>query len=110
MLSFIYTHTAAFVGVLQILPKDSDGTTTLTPAYSVAKCRTICCITNLLYAAMECTCKCDKCKEDLLRAEKVTLFLQAATYEAEHNANLTQAVKNYNKATELCVEVCACGC
>lgn len=110
VLSFEYTHSTAFVGVLQILPKDSDGETTLTPAYSIAPCKILCCITNLLYAAMECTCKCNKCKEDLLRAEKVYLLLQAATYEAEHNANLTQAVKNYNKASELCIEVCACGC
>jgi hypothetical protein len=109
VLSFVYTSETAFVGVIQILPKDQFDVI-LTPTYSVAECKILCCLTNLLYAAMECTCKCDKCKEDLLRAEKVYLFLNAARYEAEHNSNLTQAVKNYNKANELCVEVCACGC
>lgn len=107
--SFEYTNSTAFEGVLQILPKDANEET-LTPAYSVAPCKVTCCIGTLLYAAMECTCKCDQCKKDLLRAEKVFLFLQAATFEAEHNANLTQAEKNYNKASELCLEVCACGC
>jgi hypothetical protein len=108
-LSFIYTHTVAFVGVLQIIPQDAVGDA-LTPAYSVATCKISCCIAALLKEAIECTCACDQCKKDLLRAEKVQLFLQAAVYEAEHNANLTQAVNNYNKASELCIEVCACGC
>ena len=109
VLTFEYTHSVAFNGVLQILPKDADEET-LTPAYTVASCKINCCIGQLLYAAMECTCKCAKCKEDLLRAEKVYLFLNAAIFEAEHNANLQQALNNYNKASELCLEVCACGC
>lgn len=109
VLTFEYTHTISFNGVLQILPKDANEET-LTPAYSVATCKTNCCIGQLLYAAMECTCKCAKCKEDLIRAEKVYLFLNAAIFEAEHNANLQQALNNFNKASELCLEVCACGC
>lgn len=109
VLTFEYTHTSAFVGVLQILPKDAQEKT-LTPAYTIAACKVNCCIGQLLYAAMECTCKCAQCKEDLIRAEKVYLFLNAALFEAEHNANLTQALNNYNKASELCLEVCACGC
>ena len=109
VLTFEYTHSVAFNGVLQILPKDANEET-LTPAYTVASCKINCCIGQLLYAAMECTCKCAKCKEDLLRAEKVYLFLNAAIFEAEHNANLQQALNNYNKASELCLEVCACGC
>ena len=109
VLTFEYTHSVAFNGVLQILPKDANEET-LTPAYTIASCKINCCIGQLLYAAMECTCKCAKCKEDLLRAEKVYLFLNAAIFEAEHNANLQQALNNYNKASELCLEVCACGC
>ena len=109
VLTFEYTHSVAFNGVLQILPKDANEET-LTPAYTVASCKINCCIGQLLYAAIECTCKCAKCKEDLLRAEKVYLFLNAAIFEAEHNANLQQALNNYNKASELCLEVCACGC
>ena len=109
VLTFEYTHSVAFNGVLQILPNDANEET-LTPAYTVASCKINCCIGQLLYAAMECTCKCAKCKEDLLRAEKVYLFLNAAIFEAEHNANLQQALNNYNKASELCLEVCACGC
>jgi len=108
-LTFAYTHTAAFVGVLQIIPKDVSGDA-LTSAYSVATCKISCCIAALLKEAIECTCACDQCKKDLLRAEKVQLFLQSAIYEAEHNANLTQSVNNYDKASELCIEVCACGC
>jgi len=109
VLTFEYTHSVPFNGVLQILPKDTNEET-LTPAYTIASCKINCCIGQLLYAAMECTCKCAKCKEDLLRAEKVYLFLNAAIFEAEHNANLQQALNNYNKASELCLEVCACGC
>ena len=109
VLTFEYTHTISFNGVLQILPKDANEET-LTPAYSVATCKINCCVGQLLYAAMECTCKCAKCKEDLIRAEKVYLFLNAAIFEAEHNANLQQALNNFNKASELCLEVCACGC
>jgi hypothetical protein len=107
--SFEYTHSIAFEGVLQVLTKDANEDT-LAVAYSVAACKANCCIGTLLYSAMECKCKCDQCKKDLLRAEKVYLFLQAAVFEAEHNANLIQAEKNYNKASELCLEVCACGC
>lgn len=109
VLTFEYTHSIPFVGVLQVLPKDVEGET-LTPAYTIAPCKANCCIGTLLYDAMECTCKCAKCKDDLLRAERVYLFLQAAVFEAEHNANLLQATNNYNKASELCLEVCACGC
>ena len=109
VLSFEYTHTEALVGVVQVLPKNAGGTT-LTPAYSVATCKINCCIGTLLYDVLNYTCKCDMCKEELVRLEKIYLFLQAAIYEAENTANLTQAVKNYNKASEFCTEVCACGC
>lgn len=108
-IDFEYTHSQAFNGVVQVLGLDAQESV-ISATYSVAKCKTVCCIGQLLYAAMECTCKCDKCKEDLLRAEKVQLFIEAALFEAEHNSNLTQAENNFNKAEELCVEVCACGC
>lgn len=109
ILSFEYTHTSALVGVLQVLPKNAGGTT-LTPAYSVATCKINCCIGTLLHDVLNYTCKCDKCKEEMVRLEKIYLLLQASIYEAENTANLTQAVNNYNKASEFCLEVCACGC
>lgn len=109
VLSFEYTHTVPLIGVVQVLPKNAEGVT-LTPAYSVATCKINCCIGTLLHEMLEYNCKCDKCKEELVRLEKIYLLLQAAVYEAENTANLTQAVKNYNKASELCVQVCACGC
>lgn len=108
-LALVNTQTTAFVGVLQVIAQNSS-LVALASAYSVATCKISCCIAALLKEALECSCACDQCKKDLMRAEKVQLFLQAAIYEAEHNANLTQAEKNYNKASELCIEVCACGC
>lgn len=68
-----------------------------------------CCIAKLVHDAINCTCKCNKCKEDLQRAHTIKLLLQAAKYEA--TLGLEDSVqKKYNKAKELCTEVCACGC
>jgi len=68
-----------------------------------------CCIAKLVHDAINCTCKCNKCKEDLNRAQTIRLLLQAAEYEA--SLGLTDSVvEKYNKAKELCTEVCACGC
>ena len=68
-----------------------------------------CCIAKLVHDAINCTCKCNKCKEDLERAQTIRLLLQSAQYES--TLGLVDSVQDkYNKAKELCVEVCACGC
>jgi len=127
VLTFTTTSTTAFVGVISVelhdattlnYDIDADGvknetaadTTLVETLYTVASCQIDCCIAKLVDAAIECHCKCDKCKEDLLRAEKVFLMLQGATFAAEQESNYDHAVSMYNKANTLCVEVCACGC
>jgi prophage maintenance system killer protein len=127
VLTFTTTSTTAFVGVISVelhdattlnYDLDADGvkneaaadTTLMETLYTVASCQIDCCIAKLVDAAIECHCKCDKCKEDLLRAEKVFLMLQGATFAAEQESNYDHAVSMYNKANTLCVEVCACGC
>ena len=127
VLTFTTTSTTAFVGVISVelhdattidYDLDADGvknetagdTTLIQTLYTVASCQIDCCIAKLVDAAIECHCKCDKCKEDLLRAEKVFLMLQGATFAAEQESNYDHAVSMYNKANTLCVEVCACGC
>ena len=127
VLVFTTTSTTAFVGVISVelhdattlnYDIDADGvnnenagdTTLMQTLYTVASCQIDCCIAKLVDAAIECHCKCDKCKEDLLRAEKVFLMLQGATFAAEQESNYDHAVSMYNKANTLCVEVCACGC
>ena len=67
-------------------------------------------IASLVESAITCTCKCDKCKEELDRAEKVFLLLQSAVYAAEVAENIQDAKDKYSKANEMCTEVCACGC
>jgi len=127
VLTFTTTSTTAFVGVISVelhdattlnYDIDADGvknetaadTTLVETLYTVASCQIDCCIAKLVDAAIECHCKCDKCKEDLLRAEKVFLMLQGATFAAEQESNYDHAVSMDNKANTLCVEVCACGC
>ncbi|MDB4343128.1 hypothetical protein OAA26_00225 [bacterium] len=68
-----------------------------------------CCIAKLVHDAINCTCKCDQCKEDLKLAEKIFLLLQSATYDATLG-NTTGATDKYLKAKEFCTERCACGC
>lgn len=68
-----------------------------------------CCIAKLVHDAINCTCKCNKCDEDLKRAETIYLLLQSARYEA--TTGITEmAAEKVRKAKELCTEVCACGC
>ena len=127
VLTFTTTSTTAFVGVISVelhdattlnYDIDADGvdnenagdTTLMQTLYTVASCQIDCCIAKLVDAAIECHCKCDKCKEDLLRAEKVFLMLQGATFAAEQESNYDHAKAMYDKANTLCVEVCACGC
>jgi len=76
----------------------------------VGTCSVDCCIAKLTESAINCTCKCDKCKEELDRAKKIFLLLQSSIYAAEQAFNFRDALDKYNKAKELCTEVCACGC
>jgi hypothetical protein len=126
-LTFVYTSPTPFVGLVSVelhdavninynidgeAPSNEDDadTTLIQTLYTIAPCQIDCCIAKLVDAAIECTCKCDKCKEDLLRAEKVFLMLQAAKFAAEQESNPDHADDMYNKASALCTEVCACGC
>lgn len=89
---------------------DPTDTTLVRRFYTIAGCQIDCCLANLIDAAIECHCKCDKCKEDLIRGEKVFLMLQGAVFAAEQEENPDHALNMYNKASAMCVEVCACGC
>lgn len=77
--------------------------------YTVGTCELDCCIATLVNDAINCTCECDRCDEDLHRAEKVHLLAESAKYSAINN-NVTNAINKYTKAKEFCTEVCACGC
>jgi hypothetical protein len=77
--------------------------------YYVGRCELDCCIASLVQSAIDCHCECDKCDEDLRRAEKVHLLANSALYSAI-NDNVTDAINKYNKAKAFCVETCACGC
>lgn len=90
--------------------EDNADTTLMRTIYTIAPCEIDCCIAKLVDAAIECHCKCDKCKEDLLRANKIFLMLQGARFAAEQEFNFGHAAAMYAKAKALCVEVCACGC
>ena len=96
-------------GVVQAVITDGSGQEIVRFA-TVATCQIDCCIAKLVESAITCTCKCDKCKEELDRAEKIFLLLQAAVYAAEVDENIKDATDKYAKANEMCTEVCACGC
>ena len=127
VLTFTTTSTTAFTGVISAeihdnttidydadddgTKNENDGDTTLmTTLFTIAPCKIDCCIAKLVDAAINCECKCDKCKEDLLRAEKIFLMLQGARFAAEQESNYDHAKNMYDKANTLCTEVCACGC
>ena len=106
--TFISTISADTRGVNRVTVKDGKGSVIKTYV-SVGSAVIDCCIAKLVHDAINCTCKCNKCKEDLQRAHTVKLLLQAAKYEA--TLGLEESVQEkYNKAKELCTEVCACGC
>lgn len=106
--TFISTVTADTRGVSEVTVVDSKQNT-VKKYVTVGSAEIDCCIAKLVHDAINCTCKCNKCKEDLERAQTIRLLLQAAKYEA--TLGLTDSVQDkYNKAKELCVEVCACGC
>ena len=95
-------------GVSRVTVEDKQGN--VVKSYiSVGSADIDCCIAKLVHDAINCTCKCNKCKEDLDRAQTVRLLLQAAKYEA--TLGLADSVQDkYSKAKDLCTEVCACGC
>ena len=95
-------------GVSKIDLKTPDGA--VEKSYVVVTTTDIdCCIAKLVHDAINCTCKCDKCKEDLRRAQTIRLIIDSARYEA--NQGLAESAnEKYYKAKALCTEVCACGC
>lgn len=106
--NFITTVAADTRGVVRVRIKDAAGGV-VREYLTVGVADIDCCIAKLVHDAINCTCKCNKCKEDLDRAQTVRLLLQAAKYEAK--LGLVESVSDkYNKAKELCTEVCACGC
>jgi len=94
-------------GVLRTTIDDGRGGRAV--EYSVGTADIQCCIAKLVHDAIHCTCKCDKCKEDLNLAERIYLLLQAAIFDASLG-NVNDATDKYQKAKELCTERCACGC
>jgi hypothetical protein len=105
---FIQTLAIDARGIVRVAISDGKGK--IVKSYTTVGTAEIdCCIAKLVHDAINCTCKCNKCKEELQRAETVKLLLEAALYEAT-TGNVGTAQDKYNKAKELCVEVCACGC
>lgn len=86
----------------------SNGNATISQAATVATCVADCCMASLLEQSIACTCKCAKCDEDLVTANKIFLLLQAAKYHAEVEFNLTDAEAEYAKAVGLCDNDCGC--
>lgn len=96
-----------FNGVIAI----TDTVDTLNPTvYSIGACEIYCCIAALVQAAIDCHCHCDRCDEDLRKAEKIELLIKSAQHAAYSDANITDAINKYNKAKDFCTETCACGC
>lgn len=106
--SFIQTINADTRGVVRVTVKNSKKETVKT-YISIGSAEVDCCIAKLVHDAINCTCKCNKCKEDLDRAQTIRLLLQAAQYDSRLGLDAS-ATDKYRKAKELCTEVCACGC
>ena len=106
--SFIQTVTADTRGVVRVTVKNAKREVVKTYV-TVGSAEIDCCIAKLVHDAINCTCKCNKCKEDLERAQTVRLLLQAAQYDSMQGLD-DSATDKYRKAKELCTEVCACGC
>jgi hypothetical protein len=96
-----------FNGVISITDTlDSSNPT----GYSVGACEIYCCIAALVQSAIDCHCHCDRCDEDLRKAEKIDLLVKSAQHAAYSDLNITDAINKYNKAKDFCTETCACGC
>ena len=78
--------------------------------YSVGAAEIYCCVAALVQSAIDCHCHCDRCDEDLRKAEKIDLLIKSAQHSAYSDANITDAINKYNKAKDFCTETCACGC
>tara|TARA_R110001592_G_scaffold30624_6_gene109400 strand:- start:1523 stop:1987 length:465 start_codon:yes stop_codon:yes gene_type:complete len=96
-------------GVVQTIIKDARGKV-VKKSNSVGTAEIDCCIAKLVHDAINCTCKCNKCVEDLKRAETIYLLLESAKHEALVLGNSQMSSDKFLKARELCTEVCACGC
>jgi len=106
--TFVTTMPADTRGVSRVTVRDKKNVV-LKTYITVGSAEIDCCIAKLVHDAINCTCRCNKCKEDLERAQTIRLLLQAAQYES--TLGLVDSVQEkYKKAKELCVEVCACGC
>ena len=109
-ITWILDHEVAgelFNGVISI----TDTLDTLLPTtYVVGGAEIYCCIAALVQAAIDCHCHCDRCDEDLRKAEKIELLLKSAQHATYSAANITDAINKYNKAKDFCTETCACGC
>jgi hypothetical protein len=95
----------SFNGILEI---NVEGDTLA--GYVVGSCEIRCCIAALVQSAIDCHCHCDKCEEDLRKAEKIRILISGAEHSAYSTSNIVDAVNKYNKAKEFCTAVCACGC
>ena len=96
-----------FTGVITIDALDESEVSI--EKYAVGTCELDCCIAGLVDAAINCTCNCNKCDEDLMTAEKIHLLAESAIYSAV-NDNVTDAINKYTKAKEFCSGDCGCGC
>jgi hypothetical protein len=96
-------------GVVRTIIRDAKGGV-VKESYSVSTAEIDCCIAKLVHDAINCTCKCNKCDEDLKRAQTIHLLLQSAKHEAHVLGAGDLANAKVLKAKELCTEVCACGC
>jgi len=96
-----------FNGVISITDTvDSSNPT----SYLVGACEIYCCIAALVQSAIDCHCHCDRCDEDLRKAEKIDLLIKSAQHATYSATNITDAINKYNKAKDFCIETCACGC
>lgn len=96
-------------GVVETIIKDPKGRIAKRTV-NIGTAEIDCCIAKLVHDAINCTCKCNKCNEDLKRAETIYLLLQSAKHEAHVLGNVQMAADKVNKAKQMCDEVCACGC
>ena len=109
-ITWILDHETAgelFNGVISI----TDTVDILKPTvYSVGAAEIYCCVAALVQSAIDCHCHCDRCDEDLKKAEKIDLLIKSAQHSAYSDTNITDAINKYNKAKDFCTETCACGC
>jgi hypothetical protein len=96
-----------FNGVISI----TDTVDILKPTvYTIGAAEIYCCIAALVQSAIDCHCHCDRCDEDLRKAEKIDLLIKSAQHATFSDTNITDAINKYNKAKDFCTETCACGC